>query len=574
MPMIKLESDVIETQTEGAESVNTLTGLQCLLKAADMQTVEPGVSVKVEEREEGICQDQTSEDLGKEGDYEGDQRVTAMETIQLQNGQDETPSEDQECQHYRTAAANIKQGKNQLHCSVCDKTFKSFMNLKTHGKRIHSVDGGKKYACVLCPKKFFTSGERVMHTNTHLNMKPFSCGKCNKRFSNRRNTVPGRHHCIGSKSESVNVMHRCSVCDEKFASRRLLLNHRNVHTGETEEVLRFECKECRKGFVFRSHLLRHEHSCFQKGVRASDGGEGEGGRLRTKENEEQIEIVERGKTDLNISESSKETRSRRQIETQVHRNLHLGLKPYSCGKCLKTFSDKRNAQPSRHACSEVPAGPLPCPVCEVLLADKQALTEHYRAHVNFGSGSSDGQERYSCETGSVDNPKSTVVVNASTDENSERKETKFHKEEEKPETEWNGTENEKMKEFQETEKQKGKKQGLQQETKRKNRDKIGPEIQRKKETELQKTEKLGVDLYEETQEEREICNTSIHQQFPMQLQQEDLAVQEQLQLVHSHQSVMQQSMMQQISTPQNRPMAITIIIPPNPDYHYNDYQEF
>lgn len=64
-------------------------------------------------------------------------------------------------------------------------------------------EGMKKVSCMFCHRKFWNKTDCQGHMNSrHLNIKPFSCGKCSMKFSYKQNW---RKHeiCCGSDSSST-----------------------------------------------------------------------------------------------------------------------------------------------------------------------------------------------------------------------------------------------------------------------------------------------------------------------------------------------------------------------------------
>src|SRR5277367_7043201 len=61
----------------------------------------------------------------------------------------------------------------------------------------------------------------------------------------------------GSKNESANKKHECTVCGKAFEGLRHLKRHSRTHTGDKP----FKCEECGKTFTqhvdLRGHILLH-----------------------------------------------------------------------------------------------------------------------------------------------------------------------------------------------------------------------------------------------------------------------------------------------------------------------------
>ena len=62
--------------------------------------------------------------------------------------------------------------------------------------------------------------------------------------------------------------------------------------------------------------------------------------------------------------------------------IHLGIKPYKCAHCERTFSDKGacNSHMRTHTGEERDA----CPICGLVFSKKQKLKYHMRTHTGEG----------------------------------------------------------------------------------------------------------------------------------------------------------------------------------------------
>merc|ERR1739847_260954 len=84
-------------------------------------------------------------------------------------------------------------GEKPFKCSVCDKTFFTSSNLRTH-ESIHS--GVKPFHCQICGKSFGRKGNLLEHCRgVHLEEKPFKCGKCGLGFRRKKMMSDHQIHC-------------------------------------------------------------------------------------------------------------------------------------------------------------------------------------------------------------------------------------------------------------------------------------------------------------------------------------------------------------------------------------------
>ena len=81
-----------------------------------------------------------------------------------------------------------------MKCTVCGKMFSSHGNLKRHQRSHPGADS--RFQCQLCGKRLTTKVDFEGHMNLHAGVKPFSCHKCDKSFSNEKNMLYHiKHNC-------------------------------------------------------------------------------------------------------------------------------------------------------------------------------------------------------------------------------------------------------------------------------------------------------------------------------------------------------------------------------------------
>jgi uncharacterized Zn-finger protein len=161
-------------------------------------------------------------------------------------------------------------------CAQCKKTFKTQPILKCHQKQVHLSDklfkcpscdriyknkgtltehvalkhceNPPKFQCPTCDKSF--DRERLLrkHQITHLEVKPFLCDKCGKRFSDKDTF---KFH--KAQHEGIQKKHACTECDYRFTTAQRLTTHMRTHTGEKP----FECSHCQKRFSESGNLKNH-----------------------------------------------------------------------------------------------------------------------------------------------------------------------------------------------------------------------------------------------------------------------------------------------------------------------------
>ena len=101
------------------------------------------------------------------------------------------------------------------------------------------------------------------HERTHIQEKPFSCSKCDKKYL--RESEVKVHERTHTKEKPFG----CPTCHKIFISSSDLCRHKTTHTNERP----FKCKLCNKTFTRKCHLKRHEknfHNVPIQNLRAKD----------------------------------------------------------------------------------------------------------------------------------------------------------------------------------------------------------------------------------------------------------------------------------------------------------------
>ncbi|XP_073407843.1 uncharacterized protein [Dendrobates tinctorius] len=230
-------------------------------------------------------------------------------------------------------------------CHWCGQIFGQREDLEQH-EPLHS--GEKIHTCDQCGKTFFQKNLLMKHEKTHAGdrlslrnppskslrhalptvqqlsataNKPFSCTKCEKRFSHHETlilhqrshqrhsipmTVAPDLKCLGGnlKREHCEDQGRafpCSVCGKSFNQKHTLINHLRIHSGERP----YPCPTCGKSFIQKQHLTKHV-------------------RLHT------------GERPYSCQECGRSFSLKHNLTT--HQRIHTGERPYACNLCGKRFN--------------------------------------------------------------------------------------------------------------------------------------------------------------------------------------------------------------------------------------------
>ncbi|XP_011644484.1 zinc finger protein 595-like isoform X1 [Pogonomyrmex barbatus] len=176
-----------------------------------------------------------------------------------------------------------------VHCSICNRTFKSQQDYDNHKclhgnftetskwcghcKKIYhnkkdllihimeSHEGRLLLKCSTCDKTYEKWSSLDIHEATHKMDKPYLCDLCGKRFKHSNNL---RGHKRIHLDESIKKRHVCDICSNAFRSRFHLREHMNQHNDNRP----YSCEQCGKAFCkriqLRQHMLSHgsnRHVC-------------------------------------------------------------------------------------------------------------------------------------------------------------------------------------------------------------------------------------------------------------------------------------------------------------------------
>ena len=159
-------------------------------------------------------------------------------------------------------AASVPQGKNCQKCEKCSFVTGDSDTLLKHMKSVHGEKQGKK--CPKCPKIIANEKLFRMHTKTHQSGTQYQCDICQKTFKSLNDARTHSHKACGNITqkefvidiEDVEDNNSCNACSTSYTSKTELEKHMEKHHAAN-------CSTCLATFKSQEDVYKHANKCHE-----------------------------------------------------------------------------------------------------------------------------------------------------------------------------------------------------------------------------------------------------------------------------------------------------------------------
>lgn len=266
-------------------------------------------------------------------------------------------------------------GQDVVRCCGCYQTFITEEELNDHSNQCHrqfqQPDGkDRPYECDRCFRRFVKAVSLQMHRAFVKNVQIYSCKLCDQKFNfqtpfllhyETHERFSGREDRRGPKPkplEDDEKFYCCfTACKASFLEYSDLLTHVDENHGvkrnqfkdyrDTDENC---CEVCFRSFSNYRGLLRH------------------------------VVVQRKSNSGARHTCSTCGIQMKSLAQLKDHENKHLGIKPYECDVCQKTFGTKTILK--NHMIVHQSDRPFSCEICGKTFARKRNYKDHAMTHTD------------------------------------------------------------------------------------------------------------------------------------------------------------------------------------------------
>lgn len=267
---------------------------------------------------------------------------------------------------------------DSITCDKCNEIFSTKHAAQQHMKSRHLSINAVETACIGCGHKYYSKSDMQEHFNKiHDTVNGFHCTICNKMFGKVK--LLKIHH----QANHTNIKFECKDCKRKFSYKSALDRHyKRMHLKERNHV----CQECLRQFGTKFELDQHfegHHRNLTKENRTCNFC------MKTFINERNLDIHmqaihNNSKHECEICGKAFSFKSAKDRHLKV---VHLHQKCHECDDCKKTFGtryDLKNHFNRFHNENPVERKRYSCYRCNKDFVTSSALSRHRKGvHENI-----------------------------------------------------------------------------------------------------------------------------------------------------------------------------------------------